>query len=49
MSAIYRRGRMCGTDAAVVRETKAKGLGATVIAKTLRIGRASAYRMPEAG
>jgi DNA invertase Pin-like site-specific DNA recombinase len=35
-------------DAARVREMKVQGLGATEIAKTLGIGRASVYRVLEA-
>jgi DNA invertase Pin-like site-specific DNA recombinase len=32
-----------------VRAMKAQGLGASEIAKALKIGRASVYRVPEAG
>jgi DNA invertase Pin-like site-specific DNA recombinase len=43
------RGRPTSIDAARVREMKAQGLGATAIAKALGIGRASVYRVLEAG
>ena len=43
------KGRPASIDAAQVREMKAKGLGATDIAKALNIGRASVYRVLEAG
>jgi DNA invertase Pin-like site-specific DNA recombinase len=36
-------------DAAHVRAMKAQGLGASEIAKALKIGRASVYRVLEAG
>ena len=39
------KGRPASIDAARVREMKAQGLGATEIAKALRIGRASVYRV----
>jgi DNA invertase Pin-like site-specific DNA recombinase len=39
--------RAASIDAGQVRELKAQGLGATEIAKTLKIGRASAYRVLE--
>jgi DNA invertase Pin-like site-specific DNA recombinase len=42
-------GRRTTIDAVRVREMKAQGLGPTVIAKTLGIGRASVYRVLEAG
>ena len=38
------KGRPASIDAAQVRELRAQGLGATAIAKRLRIGRASVYR-----
>src|ERR1700693_707466 len=38
------QGRPASIDAAKVRELKAKGMGASDIAKALRIGRASVYR-----
>jgi hypothetical protein len=40
-------GRSAAIDAIWVRETKGQGLGATAIAKTLSIGRASLYRVLE--
>jgi DNA invertase Pin-like site-specific DNA recombinase len=40
-------GRKPSIDAAAVRELKQQGLGATEIAKTLKIGRASVYRVLE--
>jgi DNA invertase Pin-like site-specific DNA recombinase len=43
------KGRPASIDAAQVREMKAQGLGATEIAKALKIGRASVYRVLEAG
>jgi len=43
------RGRPASIDAAKVRAMKAKGMGATEIAKALGIGRASVYRALEAG
>jgi Helix-turn-helix domain of resolvase len=43
-----RSGRPASIDVARVREMKAQGLGALVIAKELGIGRASVYRMLEA-
>ena len=43
------RGRPASIDAAEVRAMKAKGMGATEIAKALGIGRASVYRALEAG
>jgi DNA invertase Pin-like site-specific DNA recombinase len=43
------KGRPDSIDAAQVREMKAQGLGATEIAKALKIGRASVYRVLEAG
>ena len=39
------KGRAPSIDAAQVRKLKAEGLGATEIAKTPRIGRASVYRV----
>ena len=39
------KGRPASIDAARVRELKAQGLGATEIAKALKIGRASVYRV----
>ena len=42
------KGRRASIDVARVRETKAKSLGATAIAKAFGIGRASVYRVPEA-
>src|ERR1700681_1501247 len=39
------KGRPASIDAAQVREMKAQGLGATEIAKALKIGRASVYRV----
>jgi DNA invertase Pin-like site-specific DNA recombinase len=41
------KGRPTSIDVARVREMKAQGLGATVIAKMLGIGRASVYRALE--
>lgn len=38
------KGRPASIDAAKVRTMKAKGMGATEIAKALKIGRASVYR-----
>jgi len=38
------KGRPASIDAATVREMKARGMGATEIAKTLKIGWASVYR-----
>src|ERR1700726_3883187 len=43
------KGRPASIDGAQVREMKAQGLGASVIAKALKIGRASVYRVLEAG
>ena len=43
------KGRPASTDAAKVSEMKADGLGATEIARALGIGRASVYRVLEAG
>jgi DNA invertase Pin-like site-specific DNA recombinase len=43
------QGRRISIDAATVREMKAQGLGPTAIAKALGIGRASVYRVLEAG
>ena len=43
------KGRPASIDAAQVREIKSHGLGATEIAKALKIGRASVYRVLEAG
>jgi len=43
------RGRRVSIDAATVREMSARGLGPTAIAKALGIGRASVYRIVEAG
>jgi DNA invertase Pin-like site-specific DNA recombinase len=43
------KGRPPSIDAARVRELKVQGLGATEIAKALKIGRASVYRALEAG
>ncbi len=42
-------GQRASIDAARVREMRAKGLGPTAIAKSLGIGRASVYRVLEAG
>jgi DNA invertase Pin-like site-specific DNA recombinase len=42
------KGRPASIDAARVRELKAQGLGPTEIAKALKIGRASVYRVLEA-
>ena len=42
------KGRPASIDQARVREMKAQGLGATEIAKALKIGRASVYRVLEA-
>jgi DNA invertase Pin-like site-specific DNA recombinase len=42
------KGRPASIDAARVRELKAGGMGATEIAKALKIGRASVYRVLEA-
>src|SRR3984893_320693 len=41
------KGRPASIDAAQVREMKAQGLGASQIAKALKIGRASVYRVLE--
>ena len=41
------RGRKASIDPAKVREMAAQGLGATAIAKALKIGRASVYRALE--
>ena len=43
------KGRPASIDPARVREMKAQGLGATEIARVLRIGRASVYRVLEDG
>jgi DNA invertase Pin-like site-specific DNA recombinase len=43
------KGRPTSIDAARVRELKAGGLGPTEIAKALKIGRASVYRVLDAG
>jgi DNA invertase Pin-like site-specific DNA recombinase len=43
------KGRPASVDAARVREMRAQGLGPTAIAKALGIGRASVYRVLEAG
>ena len=43
------KGRPASIDAAQVRAMKAQGLGASEIAKVLKIGRASVYRVLEAG
>jgi DNA invertase Pin-like site-specific DNA recombinase len=43
------KGRPASIDAARVRELKGKGIGASEIAKTLKIGRASVYRVLESG
>lgn len=43
------RGRPASIDAAKIAELEAEGLGATAIAKTLGIGRASVYRLKAAG
>ena len=43
------KGRPASIDAAQVREMKAQGLGASEIAKALKIGRASVYRVLDAG
>ncbi len=42
-------GQPASIDAARVRELKGKGLGASEIAKVLKIGRASVYRVLDAG
>ena len=42
------KGRPASIDAAQVRELKAQGKGASEIAKALKIGRASVYRVLEA-
>jgi DNA invertase Pin-like site-specific DNA recombinase len=42
------KGRPASIDATKVREMKAQGMGATEIAKALKIGRASVYRVLEA-
>ena len=42
------KGRPASIDAAQVRELKAKGMGASEIAKHLKTGRASVYRVLEA-
>ena len=39
------QGRPASIDAAKVAALKAEGLGATVIAKRLKVGRASVYRV----
>jgi DNA invertase Pin-like site-specific DNA recombinase len=43
------KGRPASMDATEVRAMKAQGLGASEIAKALKIGRASVYRVLEAG
>jgi DNA invertase Pin-like site-specific DNA recombinase len=43
------KGRQASIDVARIREMKAQGLGATAIAKALGIGRASVFRVLEAG
>jgi DNA invertase Pin-like site-specific DNA recombinase len=43
------KGRPVSIDAAKVREMKAQGMGATAIAKTLGVHRASVYRLLEEG
>jgi len=43
------KGRPASIDAAQVRAMKAQGLGASEIAKALKIDRASVYRVLEAG
>jgi DNA invertase Pin-like site-specific DNA recombinase len=43
------KGRPASIDVARIREMKAQGLGAIAIAKALGIGRASVYRVLEAG
>jgi hypothetical protein len=43
------KGRPASVNAVRVREMRAQGLGPTAIAKTLGIGRASVYRVLEAG
>jgi DNA invertase Pin-like site-specific DNA recombinase len=43
------KGRKPSIETAQVRELRAQGLGATEIAKALGIGRASVYRVLEAG
>jgi DNA invertase Pin-like site-specific DNA recombinase len=43
------KGRPASIDAASVRELKAQGMGATEIARVLKIGRASVYRVLETG
>ena len=40
------KGRPPSIDASKVRELKKKGFGASEIAKALKIGRASVYRIP---
>ena len=42
------KGRPAKIDAAKVAALKAEGLGATEIAKKLKVGRASVYRLLEA-
>lgn len=43
------KGRPASIDAAQVRAMKAQGLGASEIAKALKIARASVYRVLDAG
>jgi DNA invertase Pin-like site-specific DNA recombinase len=43
------KGRPASIDATQVRAMKAHGVGASEIAKALKIGRASVYRVLEAG
>jgi DNA invertase Pin-like site-specific DNA recombinase len=43
------KGRPASIDAAQVRDMKAQGFGASEIAKAPKIGRASVYRLLEAG
>jgi DNA invertase Pin-like site-specific DNA recombinase len=43
------KGRPASIDVTKVRAMKAQGLGASEIAKALKIGRASVYRVLEAG
>src|SRR5712671_2581967 len=43
------KGRPASIDVTKVRQMKAKGMGASEIAKALKIGRASVYRVLEAG
>jgi DNA invertase Pin-like site-specific DNA recombinase len=43
------KGRPASIDASQVRAMRAQGIGASEIAKALKIGRASVYRVQEAG